>query len=204
MADFKGSLLYLQPLVLDDAAALLPITTTQANIRLFAQTYEGRRCEDLSHLRYVLITHLHDPSLYGEAFAIKSQATNTTIGWVTMKVSGDGESLATCAMFLPAGQRTRHVVEMIFILARRFFQDAECQTIEYRTGTLSDCRGHSAGLNSAITMDGILRRQFLVDEPNRVSDLARVQKAHWPAIKPALEAWLGLGDDAAVSPEEDH
>ncbi|KAK3113770.1 hypothetical protein LTR53_008603 [Teratosphaeriaceae sp. CCFEE 6253] len=199
--NFRGNSLFLDPISVDDAAAVYPLLTTQANNRLWLQTY-GRPCEDLDHLRCTFVTHLHDPSLHGKAFSIKTTATKAAIGWVTFKVSNNGNDggRASCAMFLPPRQRTRHVIEMLFILARRFLEEeSSCATLEYRTGTLSDAAGQATGINSAITVDGILRRQLLVEEPDRVSDLSRVRRAQWPTIRSALEAWLGLGDGTQTS-----
>ncbi|KAK3072468.1 hypothetical protein LTR53_006754 [Teratosphaeriaceae sp. CCFEE 6253] len=200
--NFRGNSLCLDPISVDDAAAVYPLLPTQANNRLWLQTY-GRPCEDLDHLRCTFVTHLHDPSLHGKAFSIKKTATKAAVGWVTFKVSNNGNDggRASCAMFLPPRQRTRHVIEMLFILARRFLEEeSSCATLEYWTRTLSDAAGQATGTNSATTVDGILRRQLLVEEPDKVSDLSRVRRAQWPTIRSALEAWLGSGDAGVMNP----
>ncbi|KAK3625624.1 hypothetical protein LTR56_015393 [Elasticomyces elasticus] len=181
----------LDPLAVDDAEALYPILSSTENKRLFPQFY-GTNAEDVSHLRYTLIDHLHDPSKHGEAYTVKSMSSGSAVGWVATKYDPDKDDPAYMAIFIPNANRALVVAEILFIFGPHFFEQSDCKVVEWRTGTLSDSNGFAPGMTPVYDIQGILRRRALVQEPNAVTDLFRATRDEWPGVRTAMCAWLGL------------
>ncbi|KAK5738790.1 hypothetical protein LTR17_005725 [Elasticomyces elasticus] len=174
----------LDTLAVDDAKAPYPMLSSTENKRLFPQFY-GTNAEDVSHLRYVLIDHLHDPSKHGEAYTVKSISSGSAY-------DPDKDNPAYMAIFIPNANRALVVAEILFIFGPHFFEQNDCKVVEWRTGTLSDSNGFAPGMTPVYDIQGILRRRALVQEPNAVTDLFRATREEWPGVRTAMCAWLGL------------
>jgi hypothetical protein len=70
------------------------------------------------------------------------------------------------------------------------FEVLHCERIELRTRTLGAGNEDVAQQCSGFGLTAVLRRQILVREESQESDVFRVEKAQWPLLQKALEAFM--------------
>jgi hypothetical protein len=152
--------LSLETIALDDAEDLQCLLSMAENARLFKLLY-GKPCEGgLAHLRYVVMSHLHDPSEHGAAYTVRSKSSGQAIGWAVTRLGSDAtDSTFRAWIFLHKTRRELTIAETAYLLARYCFENTDCRSMIYRTGTLSDNRRSYTAPGSSLSIDGILWRQ---------------------------------------------
>jgi RimJ/RimL family protein N-acetyltransferase len=179
-------LLPLQPSHASPLAA--PVLDLPWNQRMFPLVY-GDQYQGSIHLAELFATHLHDPSVYGGAYAILDRTLEQIIGWMVIKPFDDSGEPVSCIIFLEQSERTQRGSETMFIICRHVFETLNHSVIDWRTGKLTEDAGHYTN-SLGFQIIAVLRRQMLVEERSKHSDLHVLRKEDWQGVKEAFGAWL--------------
>ncbi|KAK4580278.1 hypothetical protein LTR86_000481 [Recurvomyces mirabilis] len=185
---------YSDEITVEDANDLCHLLDHEENLRLFRQTYGRPYEKNVSHLRHMLVNHLHDPVENGTAYALRSYEDEQAIGWlVCLPPQGvNTEREVNYSVFVD--HHGLLTWETLYTLAQHCIERQGVTKIYHRTGSLTPETGEAAQKNTCMTVDGIVRRSQLVNEheEGRVCDLYCITKERWPMAKRAVGVWLGM------------
>ncbi|KAK3062105.1 hypothetical protein LTR53_019513, partial [Teratosphaeriaceae sp. CCFEE 6253] len=124
---------------------------------------------------------------YGNSsYAIVVNETSEPIGWTLMHSFTSAPKSMEAALFLRKHRRSETVFEAMSLIMTVLFEELEYDEAYFRRGLrVEDSVKASEILGS--TLIGILRRQMLVKERSRDTDLYRMTRASWPSAKAAVE-----------------
>jgi RimJ/RimL family protein N-acetyltransferase len=95
--------------------------------------------------------------------------------------------------FGPPLQRTTAATEVIYLLARRAFDDLGYRRLEWKCDALNE-PSRRAAVRFGFTFEGVFERHMVVKGRNRDTAWYAITDERWPSVRAAFEAWLSASN----------
>jgi RimJ/RimL family protein N-acetyltransferase len=92
--------------------------------------------------------------------------------------------------YAPSAQRTEANTETAYLMMREAFDELGYRRVEWKCDALN-ARSRAAALRLGFTFEGVFRAHMIVRGRNRDSAWFSLLDTEWPAVRDALERWLG-------------
>jgi RimJ/RimL family protein N-acetyltransferase len=92
--------------------------------------------------------------------------------------------------YAPFAQRTEANTEAAYLMMREAFDELGNRRVEWKCDALN-ARSRAAALRLGFTFEGVFRAHMIVRGRNRDSAWFSLLDTEWPAVRDALERWLG-------------
>jgi RimJ/RimL family protein N-acetyltransferase len=128
-------------------------------------------------------------------FAIVDRASGLPVGQGSyLRIEPrDGTIEVGHLAFGPQLQRTRGATEVVYLLARRAFDELGYRRLEWKCNALN-ARSRAAAERLGFEFEGVFRQHMVVKGRNRDTAWYAIVDGDWPAVRAAFEDWLAPGN----------